>query len=134
MRRAHIVPLSKQALAILKSQHALSGGGKYVFPGPRTLRPISDMTLTAALHNINPAFSREDMSVHGFRASASTLLHELGYESELIELALAHQKSDKVAGVYDRSQRLTERRKMMQAWADHLDELNADATARTAAR
>jgi integrase len=134
MRRVHVVPLSKQALAILKTQHAISGSGKYVFPGPRTLRPISDMTLTAALHNINPAFSREDMSVHGFRASASTLLHELGYESELIELALAHQKSDKVASVYDRSQRLTERRKMMQAWADYLDELNAEATARVSPR
>jgi integrase len=85
------------------------------------------MTLTVALHNISPAFSREDVSVHGFRSSASTLLHELGYESELIELQLAHVKADKVAGVYDRSQRLTERRKMMQAWSDYLDELRTDA-------
>lgn len=130
MRRAHIVPLSKQALAILKTQHAISGGGKYVFPGPRTLRPISDMTLTVALHNINPAFSREDQSVHGFRASASTLLHELGYETALIELQLSHVRADKVAGVYDRSSRLEDRHKMMQAWSDYLDDLRAKADRR----
>jgi integrase len=123
MRRPHVVPLSKQALTILKTQHAISGAGRFVFPGPRTLRPLSDMTLTVALHNISPAFSREDHSVHGFRSTASTLLHELSYESELIELQLAHVKADKVAGVYDRSQRLMERRKMMQAWADYLDSL-----------
>jgi integrase len=127
MRRAHGVPLSKQALEILKRQHAISGAGKYVFPGPRTLRPLSDMTLTVALHNISPAFSCEDVSVHGFRSSASTLFHELGYESELTKLQLAHVKADKVAGVYDRSQRLTERRKMMQAWSEYLDTLRAEA-------
>jgi integrase len=98
-----------------------------VFPGPRTLRPLSDMSLTVALHSISPAFSREDHSVHGFRSTASTLLHELGYESELIELQLAHVKGDKVAAVYDRSQRLLERRRMMQAWADYLDGLRAEA-------
>jgi integrase len=130
MRRAHVVPLSKQALAILKMQHAISGSGKYVFPGPRTLRPISDMTLTVALHNISPAFSREDQSLHGFRASASTLLHELGYETALIELQLSHVRADKVAGVYDRSSRLEDRHKMMQAWSDYLDDLRAKADRR----
>jgi integrase len=130
MRRPHIVPLSRQALAILNTQQALSGGGKYVFPGPRTMRPLSDMSLTAALHGISPAFSREDHSVHGFRSTASTLLHELGYESAIIELQLAHVKGDKVAGVYDRSQRLPERRKMMQAWSDYLDELRTAAQRR----
>jgi integrase len=127
MRKPHVVPLSRQALAVLKTQHALSGAGRYVFPGPRTMRPLSDMSLTAALHNISPAFSREDHSVHGFRSTASTLLNELGYDSALIELQLAHVKSDKVAGVYDRSQRLAERRKMMQEWADYLDKLRAGA-------
>jgi integrase len=127
MKRPHVVPLSKQALAILKTQHAISGAGRYIFPGPRTLRPLSDMTLTAALHNISPAFSREDHSVHGFRSSASTLLHELGYESDLIERQLAHLVGNKVSAVYDRSQRLGERRKMMQAWADYLDTLRAEA-------
>jgi integrase len=127
MRRTHIVPLSRQALAILKTQHAISGAARYVFPGPRTLRPISDMTLTAALHNIGPAFSREDQSIHGFRASASTLLNELGYDSALIELQLSHVKSDKVAAAYDRSMRLDARREMMQAWSDYLDTLRAEA-------
>jgi len=127
MRRAHIVPLSRQALAILKTQHAISGAGKYCFPGPRTLRPLSDMSLTAALHSISPAFGREDQSVHGFRSTASTLLNELGYDSALIELQLAHVRADKVAGAYDRSMRLDARRKMMQAWADYLDGLRAEA-------
>ncbi len=130
MRKPHVVPLSRQALAILKTQHAISGAGKYVFPGPRTLRPLSDMSLTMALHNISPAFGREDHSVHGFRSTASTLLHELGYESELIELQLAHVKGDKVAGIYDRSQRITDRRKMMQAWSDYLDGLRVESLTR----
>jgi integrase len=127
MRKPHVVPLSRQAVAILKTQHAISGAGKYVFPGPRTMRPLSDMSLTAALHNISPAFGREDHSVHGFRSTASTLLNEMGHDSALIELQLAHVKSDKVAGIYDRSQRLGERRKMMQAWADYLDTLREEA-------
>jgi integrase len=130
MRRIHIVPLARQALAILKTQHAISGDGRYVFPGPRTLRPLSDMTLTAALHNISPAFSREDQSVHGFRSTASTMLNELGYDSALIELQLSHVKTDKVAGAYDRSMRLDARRKMMAAWADYLDGLRAEALKR----
>jgi integrase len=127
MRRTHVVPLSRQALAILKTQHAISGSGRYVFPGPRTMRPLSDMSLTAALHSISPAFGRQDHSVHGFRSTASTLLHELDYESGLIELQLAHVKADKVAGVYDRSQRLGDRRKMMQAWSDYLDRLREES-------
>jgi integrase len=127
MRKPHVVPLSRQAMAVLKTQHAISGSGRYVFPGPRTLRPLSDMSLTAALHNISPAFGREDQSVHGFRSTASTLLNELRFDSALIELQLAHVKSDKVAGIYDRSQRLGDRIKMMQAWADYLDTLRAEA-------
>ena len=127
MRRPHLVPLARQAVVILRIQHALSGNGRYVFPGPRTLRPLSDMSLTAALHSISPVFGREDHSVHGFRSTASTLLNELGYDSALIELQLAHVKTDKVAAVYDRSQRLPERKKMMQAWADYLDGLRTAA-------
>jgi integrase len=129
MRKPHIVPFSRQALAILKTQQAISGAGKYVFPGPRTMRPLSDMSLTVALHSISPAFGREDHSVHGFRSTASTLLHELGYESALIELQLAHVKGG-VAGVYDKSQRIPERRAMMQAWSDYLDGLREDAARR----
>jgi integrase len=134
MRKPHLVPLSRQALAILKTQHAISGSGRYVFPGPRTLRPLSDMSLTVALHSISPAFSREDHSVHGFRSTASTSLNELGWDSALIELQLAHVKRDAVAGVYDRSQRIPERRRMMQEWADYIDELRAEATKRTTPR
>jgi integrase len=125
-RRIHVVPLSRQALTILTTQHAITGAQRYCFPGPRTLRPISDMTLTAALHTISPAFGREDASMHGFRASFSTLLHELGYESELIERQLAHVQSSKVAAAYDRGARLEARRKMMQAWSDYLDVLRAE--------
>jgi integrase len=127
MRRPHVAPLSRQSIEILKTQHALSGHGRYVFPGPRTLRPISDMTLTMALHTVSPAFGREDQSMHGFRASFSTMANELGWDSALIELALGHQKTDKVAAAYDRSQRLTERRRMAQEWSDYLDQLREEA-------
>jgi integrase len=125
-RRPHVVPLSKQALAILKATHRGTGKDKFVFRTKRRDEPLSDNGFREALRTILGAMgeSRDAHTVHGFRASASTLLNgELNIDSALIELQLAHVKTDKVAAVYDRSQRLPERRAMMQRWANYLDKL-----------
>ena len=120
-RRPHIVPLSKQAKAILKDLKLITGKGRYLFPSVRTnLRPMSDNTMNAALRRLG--YTTEQMTTHGFRKSASTLLHELGYRPEWIEVQLAH-KLPGVAGVYNKAAYLPERKKMMQEWADYLDEL-----------
>ena len=127
MREAHIVPLSRQAVEILHGLHPLTGRGRLVFPGLRSRdRPISDNTLNAALRRLG--FSTEEMTAHGFRAMASTLLNERGFPPDIIELQLAHQERDKVRAAYNRAQRLAERRQMMQAWADYLDELKNHST------
>jgi integrase len=124
MRRPHLVPLAKQTVAILREVEPLTGRGRYVFPSPRTaLRPLSDNAITAALRRIG--YTGEQMSWHGFRAMASTLLNELGFPPDIIELQLAHQERNEVRAAYNRAQRLEERRKMMQAWADYLDGLRA---------
>jgi integrase len=124
MAREHLVPLSRQAAAILRDLHALTGNGKLVFPGLRSRdRPISDNTLNAALRRLG--YSSDEMTAHGFRAMASTLLNEQGFPPDVIELQLAHQEKNKVRAAYNRAQRLDERRKMMQAWADYLDGLKA---------
>ena len=126
MRRDHTVPLSDQALEVLRELYPLTGHGKYVFPSLRTdSRPMSNNTVLAALRRMG--FTKEDMTPHGFRSMASTLLHENGWEHEVIELQLAHSRRDKVAAAYDRSRRLPERTEMMQAWADYLDALKANA-------
>lgn len=122
MSREHLVPLSRQAVALLRDLHALTGNGKLVFPGLRSRdRPISDNTLNAALRRLG--YSSEEMTAHGFRAMASTLLNEQGFPPDVIELQLAHQEKNKVRAAYNRAQRLEERRKMMQQWADYLDQL-----------
>jgi integrase len=128
-RRAHLVPLSRQSIEILKRQQALTGDGRYVFPGDRNkLRPMSENALTVALNSLRwlmPA--DEPYTAHGFRATASSLLNgELGVDSALVELQLAHRKRDKIAAVYDRSERVPERRALMQTWADYLDKLKAE--------
>ena len=126
MRRPHLVPLAKQAVAILREIEPLTGRGRYVFPSPRTSqRPLSDNAITAALRRIG--YTGEQMSWHGFRAMASTLLNELGFPPDIIELQLAHQERNEVRAAYNRAQRLEERRKMMQAWADYLDGLRSGA-------
>jgi integrase len=118
-------PLSRQALEIFREQHEYSGAGRYVFHGTKADRPLSENTLSAAL----AYFCESSEHVpHGFRSSASTILREqLGYDSEIVELQLAHAKGDKVAAIYDRSQKLPARREMMQRWADYVDELRAEA-------
>ena len=124
MRELHIVPLSTQAVALLSDLHTLTGKGYYVFPSIRSKdRPISDNTINAALRRLG--FSADEMVAHGFRSTASTCLNELGWHPDLIELQLAHAERNESRGAYNRAQRLIERRKMMQAWADYLEELCA---------
>lgn len=126
MRVAHIVPLSAQAVAILRDLRPLSGRSVYVFPGARSAkRPMSNNTVNAALRRVG--YTGEQMTAHGFRATARTLLAEIGWMPDAIERQLAHKASGPLGAAYDRAQFLTERRKMMQAWADYLDALRTGA-------
>ena len=120
---AHIVPLSAQAVEILKRLYRITGKGKYVFPSPRTdERPMSDNAVLSALRRMG--ISKEEMTGHGFRAMARTILDEvLGYRPDRIEHQLAHSVKDPNGRAYNRTMHLEERRKMMQHWADYLDEL-----------
>ncbi|MCG8053847.1 MAG: tyrosine-type recombinase/integrase [Candidatus Thiodiazotropha endolucinida] len=120
MRTVHIVPLSRQALKILQELQAITGRSAYVFPSIRTnRRPMSDNTVNAALRRMG--YTKEEMTGHGFRSIASTLLHEQGWPSDVIERQLAHQERNSVKAAYNYAEYLPERRKMMQAWADFLD-------------
>ena len=124
MGELHIVPLARQVVEILGGLRSLTGRNRYVFPAiGGQPRPLSENTLNAALRRIG--YSQEEMTAHGFRTTASTLLNELGWNPDLIELQLAHKERNKVRAAYNRAQRLDDRRKMMQAWADHLDGLRA---------
>jgi integrase len=130
MRRPHVVPLSKQALAILRAAQLVTGKDRHCFRTRRLDEALSENGFREALNTILGAMDepRGVHTMHGMRSSASTLLNgELGIDSALIELQLAHAKADKVAGIYDRSQRLAERRAMMQKWADYLDKLKLEA-------
>jgi integrase len=121
MKKPHAVPLSRQAIDILNELQQISGDGAILFPGIRSKeRPISDNSLNAALRRLG--YAKEQMTTHGFRTTASTNLHEQGYESALIELQLAHADTNKIRSAYNRAKRLPERRKMMQDWADWLDD------------
>lgn len=126
MRQPHLVPLSKQAVAILEEMQPLSGRFQYVFPGGRSpKRPMSDNGLTAALRRMG--YEKGTMTVHGFRAMARTVLDEvLHYRPDYIEHQLAHAVKDPNGRAYNRTSHLPERRKMMQAWADYLDRRRAD--------
>jgi integrase len=125
MRRAHLVPLSRQAVAILRELYPLTGHRPYVFESIRPGRPLSENTINVALRTMG--YAGDVMSAHGFRASASTMLHELGWPPEVIELQLAHAQRSEVAAAYNRSARLPERRKMMQSWADYLAGIKSGA-------
>ena len=127
MNDAHLVPLSSQAVDILRELHALTGEGRYVFPGARTNgRPMSDNAVLAALRRMG--YAKEEMSGHGFRAMARTILDEvLGVRPDYIEHQLAHAVRDPNGRAYNRTAHLAERRKMMQGWADYLDKLKAGA-------
>jgi len=123
MKREHVLPLSKQAVAILTEAQGLTGGGQLVFPGQRTpKRPMSENTLNAALRRLG--YSTDEMTSHGFRSTASTLLNESGrWSRDAIERALAHGDTDSVRGAYHRGTHWDERVKMAQWWSDYLDGL-----------
>lgn len=124
MRAPHIVPLSTQAVSILRALQAVTGTGKYLFPGARSLaRPMSENTVNAALRRLD--YRTDEMTGHGFRSMASTLLNEAGWNRDAIERQLAHAERDAVRAAYNYAEYLPERRKMMQAWADWLDGLAA---------
>jgi len=128
MREQHIVPLSNQALEILKELYPLTGEGipakpnapKYVFPGGHSReRPMSENAILAALRRMG--YPKEEMTGHGFRSMASTLLHEQGWNHQAIERQLAHAERNAVSAAYNFAEHLPERRKMMQGWADYLE-------------
>lgn len=122
LRREHIVPLSKQCLALLEAMKGHSGHCEFVFPSPMSqTRAISDMALLNALRRMG--FDKEQMTIHGFRSMASTRLNEIGFRSDLIETQLAHTEKNAVRSAYNRATYLEERREMMQQWADYLDTL-----------
>ncbi|MCH8072053.1 MAG: tyrosine-type recombinase/integrase [Proteobacteria bacterium] len=134
MNREHVVPLSKQAVAILKELQPVSGDFDLIFPGLRSReRPISDNTLNAALRRLG--YTKDQMTTHGFRSTASTRLHEMRkgdkpmFDSAVIETQLAHVDSNAIRAIYNRfdsRKYITARRKMMQYWSDYLDRLKSE--------
>ena len=122
----HIIPLSKQAISIIQELKALTGSGQYLFPSNRTkTRPMSNNTVNGALRRLG--YTKEEMTGHGFRSMASTILNEQGWNRDAIERQLAHSERDGVRAAYNYAEYLPERKKMMQAWADYLDGLAAGA-------
>lgn len=121
MGQAHAVPLSTQALAIVEHLRRFTGGGRYLFPSPRTAdRPISSGAVNAALRRLG--YGHDDITAHGFRAMARTILDEvLKFPPHIVEQQLAHKVRDPLGRAYNRTSHLDERRVMMQAWADFLD-------------
>lgn len=132
MRREHKIPLSRQALATFRELHRLTGlESGLCFPGQRASdRPISENTICVALRTIG--FAKEEMSAHGFRALASSLLHEKSkFSSETIERALGHQDANAIRRAYARGEHWNERVKLAQWWADYLDGLREAAIAKS---
>ncbi len=125
MRTPHIVPLSTQAVEVLATLHELRGLSDLVFPGQRNHeQPMSNNTILQALERMG---FKHRMTGHGFRSIASTMLHELSFRHDVIELQLAHQERNAVSAAYNHATYLPERRVMMQAWADHLAALRQGA-------
>lgn len=125
MKALHIVPLPTQAVAILRELHPLTGTGKYLFPNVRTSTlPMAGNTILAAIRSMG--YTSTEMTAHGFRHMASTLLNEQGFNADAIERQLAHKASG-VRATYNAAEYLPERRRMMQQWADYLDGLKAGA-------
>lgn len=121
MRRPHDVPLSKQALTILRDIWSLSDGDGLVLPSIRSAKkPLSDNAMNSALRRIG--YTKDEVTAHGFRSAASTILNERGLNSDVIEAALAHQDENDIRRAYNRATYWPERVKLMQAWADMLDE------------
>ncbi len=128
MKAPHVVPLSTQAVGILGELHGLTGIGRYVFPSIRTLtRPMSENTVNAALRRLG--YAKDEMTGHGFRSMAASRLNELGWNPDAIERQLAHAELNKVRAAYTHAAHyLEERKRMMQAWANYLDELRNGAS------
>lgn len=121
----HLVPLSKQVIALLKELHRITGNGEYLFPSPHNRSmPISDGALRVALRGMG--YTKEEVSVHGFRSTASTLLHELGFPNHIIDRQMAHKDENRTRAAYNFAEYREERTKMMQAWADYVDSLRRD--------
>lgn len=124
-REPHLVPLSRQAVEILKELQPLTDQGRYVFPSIRSAdRPMSENTVNGALRRLG--YASDEMTGHGFRSLASTLLNEQGWNRDAIERQLAHAERNAVRAAYNYAEHLPGRRRMMQAWADYLDNLKAD--------
>ena len=124
--RSHIVPLSRQALEVLRDILPMTGDGRFVFPSARSVhKPMSENAITAALRNMG--YSGDVMTGHGFRSIASTMLNEKGYNPDAIEAQLAHVPTGKVRAAYNRAKYLAERTTMMQDWANHIDALKSRA-------
>jgi len=121
-RHLHIVPLATQAIAILRELQPLTGHGTYLFPSERTVkRPMSNNTVNAALRRLG--YTGDEMTGHGFRSMASTILNEQAWTPDAIERQLAHTEPNDARAAYNYAEHLSERREMMQAWADFMDEL-----------
>lgn len=126
----HLVPLAEQAVAILRDLHALTGRGTYVFPGRDPRKPMSEAAVNAALRRMGYD-TKTEITGHGFRAMARTILHEeLHVKPEVIEHQLAHKVPDALGTAYNRTKFLKERQTMMQQWANYLDELKAGEPSR----
>jgi integrase len=127
MKQPHIVPLSRQALEILRELHPQTGRGRFLFPSPiSNQRAMSDMAILAALRRMG--ITKDEMTAHGFRAMARTVLDEvLGFRPDYIEHQLAHAVRDPNGRAYNRTSHLPQRREMMQKWADYLDQLRDGA-------
>lgn len=122
----HIVPLSQQAIAILRELHRVTGRGRLVFPGVRHHdRPMSENTKNQALKSMG--YTSDDIVPHGFRGMASSLLNEQGWNRDAIERQLSHKEQNSVRAAYNHADYMTERRAMMQAWADYLERLKSGA-------
>ncbi|WP_077034462.1 tyrosine-type recombinase/integrase [Pelomonas sp. KK5] len=125
-RVLHIVPLAKQAIALLEEIFAVTGHGRWIFPGNRANgEPMSENTVNAALRRLG--YARATITAHGFRGMASTMLHERGWPSDVVERQLSHAERNAVKAAYNHAEHLPKRREMMQAWADHLDNLRSEA-------
>ncbi|SEO88770.1 tyrosine-type recombinase/integrase [Nitrosovibrio sp. Nv6] len=124
MKAEHVVPLSKQAVFILTELKNISGSSRFVFPGRNRDKPISNNTMLFALYRLG---YKGKMTGHGFRAVASTILNEAGFNPDVIERQLAHCERNEVRGAYNRAEYLPERKRMMQYWAEYLESVEAGA-------
>ena len=124
MKSEHVVPLSRQTVALLQEIKPIAGNSAFVFPGRNRDKPISNNTMLFALYRMG---YKGRMTGHGFRAVASTILNESGFRPDVIERQLAHCERNEVRGAYNRAEYLPERRKLMQWWADYLDGVKAGA-------